>query len=191
MEPININLTLECKGRAYPIRVCEEQIVNEVKAICKCKPVDDDEKYVSSNVNGEVQPIVEPRLKKDEAELANVGLTNELVEGDLPNKGREGDEMVAEGNWLEASIVEETADYIGKSNEVAESRCTASIGKAIEEGTREAETMMKEKGGLKLGCNDETLKVGGQPHTSGSVRSLSESSMARPGINLEVLLGHK
>ncbi|KAF5943762.1 hypothetical protein HYC85_017839 [Camellia sinensis] len=67
---------------------------------------------------------------------------------------------------------------MGKSNEASKSKSTADIGKAIEEGTREAETMMKGKGGLKLGCNDETLKVGSQSHPSGYVRSLSESLRA-------------
>ncbi|CAL5338854.1 unnamed protein product [Camellia sinensis] len=196
MELINSNLTLECNGRTYPIRVCEEQIVKEVRAICKCNSVCDDKEYVSSNVNGEVHPIVEPRIEEDEAELAEVGadevgLTNELVEGVLPTKGKEGDEMVAERSWLLASIVEETTDYMGKSNVVAKSRCTADIGKATEKGAWEVESMMIGKEGLKLGCNDESLNVGGQSHTPGSVRSVSEALRDRPGINLEVLLGQE
>ncbi|KAL7260580.1 hypothetical protein ACSBR1_006274 [Camellia fascicularis] len=138
------------EGRAYSMRVCEELIVKEVKATCKCNLVDGDEEYVNSNVNGEVQPNAEPRLEKDEDDLADVvaddvEVTNELVERDLPTRRKEGGEVDAEGNWMEVSIVEETADYMGKSNKAAKSKIAADIGKAIEEGTREAETMMKEK----------------------------------------------
>ncbi|GMQ04389.1 hypothetical protein CsSME_00049822 [Camellia sinensis var. sinensis] len=183
MEPINTNVNLDCKGRVYLIRVCEEQIVKEVKATCTCNRVEGVDEYVSSNVNGEVQPMDVPRVEEDGDNLADVmdddvEDNTELDEGDLLTRREEGGEVEAVGSLMEISIVEEFEDCIRKSTEVDKNKNAESLGKAIEDGTRVAETMMKEK-------------KGGQTHILGSMRSLNRSSRARSGINLEVLLGHK
>ncbi|KAI8019078.1 LRR receptor-like serine/threonine-protein kinase EFR [Camellia lanceoleosa] len=111
------------------------------------------DEYVSSNVNGEVQPIDDPRIEEEEDDLADVVADvvedkNELAEGDLPTSNKERGEVEAIGSLMENSLVEQTEECIGKSNEVAISKTAVGIGKAIKDGTREAETMMKEKEGL-------------------------------------------
>ncbi|GMP56646.1 hypothetical protein CsSME_00021059 [Camellia sinensis var. sinensis] len=88
MEPINTILDLDCKGRVCPIRVCEEQIVNEVKISYKCNISASDEEYTSSNVNGGVQ-LTGPKLEEDADDLAIVEVDDvadkiELAEGVVP-----------------------------------------------------------------------------------------------------------
>lgn len=80
MELINSSINLDCKGRIYPIRVCEEQIVKEVKANCKCNTQDGDEDFVSSNIHGEMQTREESRRDDDKdnnEEVAKRKLTDQ------------------------------------------------------------------------------------------------------------------
>ncbi|KAI8026186.1 Cytochrome P450 85A1 [Camellia lanceoleosa] len=115
----------------------------------------------------------------------------ELAEEELLTRREEGNEASVDDSLREISIVEESIDCIGISNEVDKCKIAESLGKVIGDGTRAAESMMKEKEGLQQGCNDETIIVGGQTPTSGFVRSLSgtagarsaNSNMVKPRIN--------
>ncbi|GMP98598.1 hypothetical protein CsSME_00046422 [Camellia sinensis var. sinensis] len=132
MEPINTNVNLDCKGRVYPIRVCEEQIVKEVKATCTCNRLEGVDKYVSSNVNGEVQPMDVPRVEEYEDDLADMVNDDmedniELAEEDLLTRRKEGSKGKATDSLMEISIVEESKDCIGKLTEVDKSENAESL----------------------------------------------------------------
>ncbi|KAL7166889.1 hypothetical protein ACSBR2_037537 [Camellia fascicularis] len=131
MEPINTNVNLDCKGRVYLIRVCEEQIVKEVKATCTCNREEGVDEYVSSNINGEVQPMDVPKVEENGDNLVDVvddDVENniELVEGDLLTRREEEGKVEAAGSLMEISIVEESEDCIGKSTDVGKNKNTES-----------------------------------------------------------------
>ena len=63
-------MNLECQGRVYPIRVCEEWNIKEVLTTCKGTYTDDGEEDVSSNVNRVLQSAEESKRGKEAADKA-------------------------------------------------------------------------------------------------------------------------
>lgn len=168
MELINSSINLDCKGRIYPIRLCEEQIVKEVKANCKCNTQDGDEDFVSSNIHGEMQTREESRRDDDKDN------NEEVAKRKLIDQRKDKGEMEVEGSWEVLLEVEETKDCLGKSTK---------------EDTCVEDSMMKVDSIHMQVCNYDAQKVDGQIITPGFIRSISRSQRDRPGICLEVKLG--
>ncbi|GMP55252.1 hypothetical protein CsSME_00020120 [Camellia sinensis var. sinensis] len=120
MELINMTINLDCKGRIYPITVCEEQIVQEVKTNCKCNTQESDDEFVSSNVKGELQPREDSKHEDDDDDMAddkNADKDNfeEVANENLTVQGKGKGVVEVEGSWQVLSEVEETEVCMGKS----------------------------------------------------------------------------
>ncbi|KAL7214948.1 hypothetical protein ACSBR1_027180 [Camellia fascicularis] len=117
MELINSSLNLECKGRIYPTRVCEEQTVNEVKSRCRCSTYEGGRDYGSSNVHGEAQKVEAGRKEEDDDVIADEeSAKEEVAKGVMADQGQGRCELEVEGRWEVVSVVIEPANCLGKSN---------------------------------------------------------------------------
>ncbi|KAL7230690.1 hypothetical protein ACSBR2_009048 [Camellia fascicularis] len=73
--------TVECKGRVYPIRVCEEQIINEVSSCGKEINNKDGEEGVSSNTKKVSKSTAKSKREVEDAEVEDAD-KDEEVEAD-------------------------------------------------------------------------------------------------------------
>ncbi|GMQ05327.1 hypothetical protein CsSME_00050396 [Camellia sinensis var. sinensis] len=123
MDLINSSLNLKCKGRIYPVRVCEEQIIKEVLTTCKGTNTDDGEEDVSSNVNGVLQSAKKSKREEEEDDKAtevddDMAGKNEKAKGEsITSRLNEGGEVEVGDSWLQISVVKKTEECMGKSNE--------------------------------------------------------------------------
>ncbi|KAF5956153.1 hypothetical protein HYC85_009009 [Camellia sinensis] len=173
MELINSSLNLECKGRIYPIRVCEEQIVNEINGRCRCNTYEGGRDYGSSNVHGGAQKVEAGRKEEDDDVIADEESEKEEVAKRVMADQREGrGELEVEGKWEVVSV--ESADCLGKSNVILPD---------IEVSLLREESRQLQRN------NHEGQLVDGQIVTHGFISSINGTQRERPGIFLEVNLG--
>ncbi|GMP64579.1 hypothetical protein CsSME_00025795 [Camellia sinensis var. sinensis] len=189
MEPINTSLNLECKGKSYPIRVCEDQPSKEASTSCKGNNTEEGDEDVNSNVNGVLQSVADSKREVDdadqEAELEDdVASKNEKDKDVSTPRLKERSEIGVGDSCLQLSVVKETEECMGNSNET-----DSGMG----------DTMMKEesvqqqqlqKCNHELGKVDELQKDKELVSSQGFVRSVTETQKGRPGVCLEVDLGH-
>ncbi|GMP94600.1 hypothetical protein CsSME_00044008 [Camellia sinensis var. sinensis] len=190
MDLINTCINLECKGRVYPIRVCEEQIINEVSSCGKGINNEDGEEGVSSNTKKVSQSTAESKREGEEADKdgeveADMAKKNHTVKGVSTSKLKEGSEGEVGDSCIQISVVKETEECIGKSTET---------GSGVGETMMEVEGLQQQQlqtcsHALEKGA--EIQKEEGQAATKGFIRSLSETQKLRPGIHLEVALGQE
>ncbi|KAI8020901.1 hypothetical protein LOK49_LG03G03330 [Camellia lanceoleosa] len=88
---------------------------------------------------------------------------------------KERGEIEVDGRWEVVSAVAKSEDCLGKSNEV---------------GTCMKESLMREESLQLQRCNNDAQKVDGQIITPSFITSLNGTQRDRPGICLEVNLGH-
>ncbi|GMP61991.1 hypothetical protein CsSME_00024263 [Camellia sinensis var. sinensis] len=189
MEPINTSLNLECRGRLYPIRVCEDQPSKEASTSCKGNNTEKGDEEVNSNVNGVLQLVADSKREVDdvdkEAELEDdVASKNEKAKDVSTPRLKEMSEIGVGDSCLQLSMVKETEECMGNSNET-----DSGMG----------DTMMKEesvqqqqlqKCNHELGKVDVIQKEKELVSSQGFVRSVTETQKGRPGVCLEVDLGH-
>ncbi|KAL7175568.1 hypothetical protein ACSBR2_029214 [Camellia fascicularis] len=194
MNPINTNLNLECKGRIYPIRVLEE-LISEEDSISSVGLISNaTAKEACSNINGVLPLPAKPSLVREDADKAVDVVLTSNVDAD---KAAEG------GSLSHVSAVEETRDYADFSNETSvgvvesslpvvsqhQGQCNHEIQNGVEAqfvgntqqsvgGTHEVQN-----GALASAVHDHNL-------TPGFIKSLSQPLKDRPGIQLEIALGH-
>ncbi|GMQ04708.1 hypothetical protein CsSME_00050039 [Camellia sinensis var. sinensis] len=174
MELINSSLNLECRGRIYPIRVCEKHIVNEVKSRCRCSTYESGRDYESSNVHGEAQKVEVGRNEEDDDVIADEESEKEEVAKGVMADQRQGrGELKVEDRWEVVSVVVKSADCLGKSNV---------IGPDIEVSLLREESRQLQR------HNHEDQLVEGQIVTHGFISSINGTQRERPGICLEVNL---
>ncbi|KAL7175559.1 hypothetical protein ACSBR2_029205 [Camellia fascicularis] len=194
MNPINTNLNLECKGRIYPIRVLEE-LISEEDSISSVGLISNaTAKEACSNINGVLSLPAKPSLVREDVDKAVDVVLTSNVDAD---KAAEG------GSLSHVSAVEETRDYADFSNETSvgvvesslpvvsqhQGQCNHEIQNGVEAqfvgntqqsvgGTHEVQN-----GALASAVHDHNL-------TPGFIKSLSQPLKDRPGIQLEIALGH-
>ncbi|KAL7235272.1 hypothetical protein ACSBR1_018715 [Camellia fascicularis] len=190
MDLINTCINLECKGRVYPIRVCEEQIINEVSSCGKGINNEDGEEGVSFNTKKVSQSTAESKREvedadKDEEVEVDMAQKYHMVKGVSTPKLKEGGDGEVGDSCIQISVVKETEECIGKSSE---------IGSGVGETMMEVEGLQQQQlqtYSHALGKGVEIQKEEGLPATKGFIRSLSETQKIRPGIHLEVALGQE
>ncbi|GMP21879.1 hypothetical protein CsSME_00000122 [Camellia sinensis var. sinensis] len=147
MDPINTSLNLECKGRVYPVRVLEEQSIEEVSFSCKETLSKEPVKAVCSKINGAIHPSQKHNPKdKDGVKADDMAGASTRANKGTTSGMKAVDELAVGGSWSNTSIVAETIDCVGNSNEagtcVAESvlplislhqRCNHFAQKGVEE----------------------------------------------------------
>ncbi|KAL7243621.1 hypothetical protein ACSBR1_015929 [Camellia fascicularis] len=205
MDSINTSINLECKGRVYPIRVFEEHSAVDDSLSCKVTLSKEPVEAVCSKIHGAVQLSQKHKPEKEDGDIAddmarafartNKGMTSRMKAMDV---------LVVGGSWSNTSVVAETVASIGNSNEegtcVTESLLTVKslhhrsnhfAQKGVEDQVA-TDTLQK-----RVECNQDPQfsplvgpAVGGPTLTSGFIKSLSETSKDRPGICLEIALGH-
>ncbi|GMP81072.1 hypothetical protein CsSME_00035913 [Camellia sinensis var. sinensis] len=189
MELINTSLNLECKGRLYQIRVCEEQPRKEVSISCKRNNTEEGDEEINSNGNGVLQSVADSKREEDDADKDakledDVASKNEKAKDVSTPTMKEMSELGAGDSCLQLSMVKETEECMGNSNETDSDM---------------DDTMMKEERvqqQQKQGCNhvlgqvEVIQKEKEQVSSQGFVRSVTETQKGRPGVCLEVDLGH-
>ncbi|KAL7238549.1 hypothetical protein ACSBR2_004608 [Camellia fascicularis] len=177
-------------SRVYPIRVCEEHIINEVSSCGKGINNEDGEEGVSSNTKKVSQSTAESKREvedadKDEEVEADMAQKYHTVKGGSIPKLKEGGDGEVGDSCIQISVVKETEECMGKSSET---------------GSGVGETMMELEGlqqqqlqtcSHALGKGAEIQKEEGLAAIKGFIRSLSETQKIRPGIHLEVALGQE
>ncbi|CAL5415164.1 unnamed protein product [Camellia sinensis] len=123
MDPITTSINLECNGKIYPIRVFEEQSIEDTSSSSNKTAFKDPLEAVGSKVNGAPQNIQHKHTEEEDddkaAEVAGEvveepDLTNGVVTSRLKGKG----ELAAEGSWSNTSAVAETIFCVGNSKDV-------------------------------------------------------------------------
>ncbi|GMP40634.1 hypothetical protein CsSME_00011001 [Camellia sinensis var. sinensis] len=180
MDSINETINLDCKGVLYPIKVCEDQMVTAkmVNKHCICHH------HHSVSVNhssygDEVTQKVEAESKQENGDAVMEALVGNEVDDDgavavrcsdprhNDGIGREG-----EASCKSLSVVAQTVSNMGKA--ISGGAC----------GIREVDL-------VKSSINDQNgmnRSVGGDSSNPGLFKSLSESELLRPGLNIEVVL---
>ncbi|KAL7181638.1 hypothetical protein ACSBR1_040519 [Camellia fascicularis] len=188
MDPINKVIHLETNQFSYPVRVLEDQsaVAKNFKQYCNCSTPQDVEEHHSSNeVRGSEEKIdfnraAEPSQSHVDELTQHLGGESALgtAQNKLEARGKKprGDVSVAAADKGELSksvtAVAETCSMMGKELETIACKAMVAVSSAFN-GTRAA------------GQGHD-----GQVYTPGFMRSLSGSSLKRPGLNLEVVLGH-
>ncbi|GMP28224.1 hypothetical protein CsSME_00003858 [Camellia sinensis var. sinensis] len=204
MEPINTSINLECKGRTYPIRALEEPNAEEASTSCNGTNTTKADKDVCSKVNGVLQPKAVNSLGEGDGDKADevAGVSN-VAKGDSTTRIKERDELAAGGSWSNASVVENTEDFVGNSNDEGTYVVESSLpmeslyqrqwyNHVAQKGVEGHAVESRQQ---RTWCNHDAKKgviaptVDDQIHTPGFMKSLSETLKVRPSINLEVALG--
>ncbi|KAL7184005.1 hypothetical protein ACSBR2_026222 [Camellia fascicularis] len=185
MELINTSLNLKCRGRIYPIRVCEEQSSKEALISCKGTNTEEGDEEVNSNVNGVLQSVAESKREVEDAELEDdVERKNEKAKDVSTPTLKEISELGVGDSCLQLSVVKEAEECMWNSNEI-----DSGMGDTmIEEESVQQQQM--QRCNHELGKVDVIQKEKVQVSSQGFVRSVSETQKGRPGICLEVDLGH-
>ncbi|GMP89902.1 hypothetical protein CsSME_00041272 [Camellia sinensis var. sinensis] len=204
MEPINTSLNLECKGKIYSIRVLEEQNIEEASTSCNGNTTKAD-KDVCSKVNGVLQPIaINSSEERDDDKADDVTRVSNVAKGDSTTRMKKGDELAVGSSQSHASVVEKTKDCMENSNDEGTCVVESSLPKeSLQQRQWYNHDAKKGEGGhiedsrqQRIGCNHDaknnviTPSVDDQILTPGFMKSLSETLKARPGISLEISIGH-
>ncbi|KAI7983398.1 hypothetical protein LOK49_LG15G02621 [Camellia lanceoleosa] len=190
--------------KSIMVVVLEELITEEASTSCNGTNTTKADKDVCSKVNGVLQPIAINSLEEGDDDKADevAGVSN-VAKGDLATRLKGSDELAAAGSWSNASVVEESKDCVGNSNDagvcVVESSLpmeslqqrqwfNSAVPKGVVGHTVESRQQWLEGNhDAQNSVIDPT--VDDQIQTPGFMKSLSETLKARPGINLEVALG--
>ncbi|KAL7250486.1 hypothetical protein ACSBR1_012489 [Camellia fascicularis] len=173
MEFINTVINVECNGRGFPVRVCEE-LPAAVKT-CHCKSLFLENEAIESIAQHEVDQLSKKgRRGKEEDEDRSTGNEKELsrkcdVAGvEKGTVGRDSGKKDKSNECLSASVVKETIGVMGN---------TKVRGEGLEVSLVPTETP---RNGIQI--------VEGHICTAGLIRSLSGPKSIRPKLNLEVVL---
>ncbi|KAI8020432.1 hypothetical protein LOK49_LG04G01482 [Camellia lanceoleosa] len=162
---------------------------------------------VGSKINGALQSIQQKHTEDEDDDKATevagevageLDFTNGVVTSRLKGKG----ELVVEGSWSNTSAVAETIFCVGNSNDIV--TCAAEKGDENQIAQKGDEKQLDTAVGTliqSVECNPIpqpptidgqllTPAVDGHLLTPGFIKSLSEPFKDRPGICLEVNLGH-
>ncbi|KAI8008220.1 hypothetical protein LOK49_LG07G02171 [Camellia lanceoleosa] len=179
-------------GKCLP--VLEEMVKHnmpllETSTSCKGTNTKEGEEEVHSNVNGVLQAVAESKREVDDddkdAELEDdVASKNEKAKDVSTPRLKERSELGVGDSCLQPSVVKETEERMGNSNEQ-----DYGMGDTMMEEESVQQQQMQ-RCNHELGKVDVIQKGKGQVSSQGFVRSVTETQKGRPGVCLEVDLGH-
>ncbi|KAL7212880.1 hypothetical protein ACSBR2_015553 [Camellia fascicularis] len=193
MEPINKVVNLECKGMIHSVRVCEEQVVlaKMTKMVCQCQKNQELEELGSSNAIDEhgMERGNSAEDRDDDLESDSdhaLALLDDVAIDIKALGGRKSEEVEQEVCCKSDTIVAESRSGAGMVVGMGNHNIELSTDT---EACRLMMGMGKHNVGSAVG-NWKSQSMDNHVPTPGYIRSLGRTSPSRPGIDIEVVLGH-